>query len=89
MNMRFEDSAGTSRWAYLKTDEDYRAVMTALPVNKKTIPNVVGMGLKDAVYLLENLDLKIVSKGKGRVNAQSIAAGTIIKKGQTIYLELN
>jgi beta-lactam-binding protein with PASTA domain len=35
------------------------------------------------------MDLKIVSKGKGRVNAQSIAAGTIIKKGQTIYLELN
>ena len=89
MNMRFEDSAGTSRWAYLKTDEDYRAVMTALPVNKKTVPNVVGMGLKDALYLLENMDLKIVSKGKGRVNAQSIAAGSIIKKGQTIYLELN
>jgi len=89
MNLRFADSAGLSSWAYLKTDEDYKAVMTALPVSKNTVPNVVGMGLKDALYLLENMDLKIVSKGKGKVNAQSIASGTIIKKGQTIYLDLN
>ncbi len=52
-------------------------------------PNVVGMGLKDAVYLLENLGLKVIVTGKGRVMNQSIVAGTIFKKAQNISLILN
>lgn len=52
-------------------------------------PNVVGMGLKDAVYLLENSGLKVAIAGRGRVMNQSLAAGTNFKKGQTISLVLN
>ena len=63
------------------------------PVNAITpnniIPAVVGMGLKDAVYLMENKGLKVSINGKGRVINQSLPAGTAFKKGQNIALFLN
>ncbi|MBP6431663.1 MAG: transpeptidase family protein [Ferruginibacter sp.] len=58
-------------------------------VVKNTVPNVVGMGLKDAINTLETIGLKTVVSGKGKVVNQSIAAGTIYKKNQTITLLLN
>ena len=53
-----------------------------------TIPNVIGMGAKDAVYLLESKGLKVRLEGVGRVRRQSIAGGSHIVKGQTIALTL-
>ena len=52
-------------------------------------PNVIGMGLKDAVYLLENKGLKITVTGRGKVVNQSLLAGTNFTKGQKISLLLN
>jgi cell division protein FtsI (penicillin-binding protein 3) len=57
-------------------------------VAKAVMPNVKGMGLKDAVYLLENLGLKVKANGKGKVMVQSIQAGTTLTKGMTVYVEL-
>lgn len=54
-----------------------------------TIPDVKGMGLKDAVYLLENMNLKVAVLGKGKVINQSLIAGSAFNKGQTISLLLN
>ena len=56
-------------------------------VNK--VPDVTGLGLKDAVYLLENMGLKVEAKGRGKVIYQSIAQNTDFQKGQSINLELN
>jgi cell division protein FtsI (penicillin-binding protein 3) len=53
------------------------------------MPNLVGMGLKDALYLLENKGLTATISGKGKVISQSLFAGTIFKKGQKIILMLN
>jgi cell division protein FtsI (penicillin-binding protein 3) len=55
----------------------------------KAIPNVIGMGLKDAIYLLENSGLKVIPVGAGKVVSQSLPKGTPITKGQTITLHLN
>ena len=55
----------------------------------QVIPNVIGMGLKDAVYLLENKGMKITVTGRGRVINQSIAPGTTFKKDQKIDIILN
>lgn len=52
------------------------------------VPNVIGMGAKDAVYLLESKGLKVRLTGVGKVRKQSIASGTTVKKGQTVTLEL-
>lgn len=56
---------------------------------KNKMPDVVSMSLKDALYLLESQSLRVVLNGKGKVVAQSIAAGTEIKKNQKVTLLLN
>lgn len=53
------------------------------------VPNVVDMGLKDALYLLENAGLKVVVKGRGKVLRQSIPPGTRISPGNTIFLDMS
>ena len=47
------------------------------------------MGLKDAVYLLENMGLKVSAAGRGKVIYQSLAENTAFNKGETIKLQLN
>ena len=54
----------------------------------KRVPNVVGMGAKDAVYLLESAGLKVQLSGMGKVRSQSIPAGNTLHKGKTIQLRL-
>lgn len=52
------------------------------------VPSVIGMGAKDAVYLLESKGLKVRLTGVGKVCSQSISQGTLVRKGQTIGLTL-
>ncbi len=52
------------------------------------IPNVVGMGARDAVYLLENRGLKVQLNGLGSVESQSVPAGGAAIKGQLVVLNL-
>jgi len=52
------------------------------------VPNVKGLGAKDALYLLEACGLKVNISGKGKVYSQSIPHGSAVRKGQTIYLKL-
>ena len=52
------------------------------------MPNVVGMGAKDAVYLLENAGLKVHLSGIGRVRRQSLPPGSRIVRGRTVALTL-
>lgn len=52
------------------------------------IPNVVGMGLRDALYQLENLGVKVKLNGVGKVTRQSLIPGTD-PRNQTITLTLN
>jgi cell division protein FtsI (penicillin-binding protein 3) len=54
---------------------------------KGLIPNVKGMGAKDAVALLENMGLKVIVSGRGRVTEQSIMPGSRIHKGARIVLK--
>ncbi|MBK8088565.1 MAG: transpeptidase family protein [Chitinophagaceae bacterium] len=53
------------------------------------MPDVKGMGLKDALYVLETAGMKVQVNGKGRINNQSVAAGLPVAKGQQIILSLN
>lgn len=53
------------------------------------VPNVVGMSLKDALYILENANMNVEFEGNGIVRKQSIRPGLRIKPGQVIILELS
>jgi cell division protein FtsI (penicillin-binding protein 3) len=53
------------------------------------VPEVVGMGLGDAIYVMENAGLKVRFTGKGTVRRQSLRPGTRIREGSIILLELS
>jgi cell division protein FtsI (penicillin-binding protein 3) len=53
------------------------------------MPSLQGMGLKDAIYVCENMGLKVKVKGAGKVTNQSIGTGSKISKGQVVSIELN
>jgi len=55
----------------------------------KTVPDVVGMSLKDAVYLLGNKGLKVIFTGYGKVVSQQPYAGSEYKKGDMMQLTLS
>ena len=56
---------------------------------QKVVPNVVGMGLRDAVYKLEEQGITVyVVNGKGKVVKQSISPGVKVRMGMRVYLTL-
>jgi cell division protein FtsI (penicillin-binding protein 3) len=66
--------------------KDFRA--EEYKVSGRAVPDVTGMGARDAVYLLENKGIKTKLKGRGKVKAQSIYAGQPIKQGMVCELTL-
>lgn len=89
LQVPYADSAsGNSEWAkvYRKPAAPMLADYT---VGNKQMPQLTGMGLKDAVYACESMGLKVTIKGKGKVASQSIIAGQPVSKGQTINIQLN
>jgi cell division protein FtsI (penicillin-binding protein 3) len=53
------------------------------------VPDVRGMTLRDAMYLLENSGLRVKFNGKGRVRKQSPEHGAKIYEGSIVSLDLN
>ena len=56
--------------------------------SKSLVPNVIGMGARDAVYMIESRGVKVRLEGRGKVVAQSLPAGHNIKKGDVCKLQL-
>mgnify|MGYP000473182137 CR=1 FL=1 len=79
---------GSNEIAVLQAKSDSLVVMNRTVANDKTIPNVTGMGLRDALYLMENRGLKVQVQGFGKVTRQSILPGTRAR-GQNVKLFLN
>lgn len=62
--------------------------LNKLELIENLVPNVMGMGLKDALFLLENSGLKVKVKGRGKVVSQSLRPGVRIVPGSDINIEL-
>lgn len=61
---------------------------TPLEINENIIPDVIGMGARDALYLLEKSGLKVNLNGSGKVVAQSLRPGQRLVKGSTVSVTL-
>ena len=85
LNIQYLEEA-KSDWAVLRAESDTLSIQNRF-ISKDVVPNVVSMGLRDALYILENRGLKVVVSGSGKVRKQSIKPGTKIQ-GQTIRLTL-
>lgn len=88
MNITYRDSVAQNSWTSVYAN-NYQPVMKAVTLRNKVMPNVRGMGLKDALYLLENMGLKVAIRGKGKIRTQSVAPGTALAKGITVILDLS
>ncbi len=68
--------------------DDKKITYTNIEFVQNKVPSVFGMGIMDAVFLLENRGLKVIVKGKGTVRRQSIPPNRDIKEGDKIVLTL-
>jgi len=83
------DSMSTnSEWA-IALKGDSSVLLDTRIFREGLVPNVKGMGARDAVYVLENLGLKVQVQGRGFVREQSILPGTRLTKGSRITIRLS
>jgi cell division protein FtsI (penicillin-binding protein 3) len=74
-------------FTFLRARNDTLFVLPRQIGNVKQVPSVVGMGLKDALFLLENRGLKVFFSGYGKVVSQSLSPGAQAA-GQSISIKL-
>ncbi|MBO5729373.1 MAG: transpeptidase family protein [Paludibacteraceae bacterium] len=78
-----------SDWVVLsKSQDEAKLIADMRPIVDDLVPNVVGMGAIDAVYLMESCGLHVQLQGKGRVVSQSILNGQKAVRGSTVVLKL-
>jgi cell division protein FtsI (penicillin-binding protein 3) len=87
INYTYKPSEQGSNFVMAKTGEKKVEIVDQHFGNSE-VPNVIGMGLVDAIYLLEVHGLTVQVKGSGVVKKQSVVPGTKINKGQVIIVEL-
>lgn len=91
LRLPVEGSFGESEYASVKKDGNGLALQpddAETQLRNGLMPDVTGMPLTDALYLLENKKLRVKVIGTGAVKKQSIAAGTKILPGNEIVIEL-
>lgn len=76
-----------SLWGTARTSGD-TILFASREYRNGLVPNVVGMGASDALYLLESVGLKVDLSGVGRVYSQSLAPGSGFVKGNSISIKL-
>jgi cell division protein FtsI (penicillin-binding protein 3) len=76
-----------TEWGVLRPQGRDSLLLLDRKISDKTVPSVIGMGLKDAIYLLENRGCRVRIQGVGKVRQQSIQPGTRAN-GQTCVLIL-
>ncbi|MDR3094585.1 MAG: transpeptidase family protein [Bacteroidales bacterium] len=88
LNIPVKEGAAKTEWVSATGGEKALQIEKRI-INKKSVPNVVDMGLKDALFLLEECGLQVSVRGRGRIVSQSLAAGSELVKNRTIVLEMS
>jgi cell division protein FtsI (penicillin-binding protein 3) len=87
LDVRYKRSAKTDWVATRESGDTIRLV--GLKVVEGLVPDVRGMSLRDAVYLLENSGYRVRFSGKGKVLRQSPEHGARYFEGQEVSLDMN
>jgi len=75
----------SSDWVKSFSD-DKQIRIESVSVPKNVVPDLVGMGAKDAIYLAERLGLNVQVEGRGKVVLQTIKPGTFVQRGSRILI---
>jgi cell division protein FtsI (penicillin-binding protein 3) len=84
----YNDYAIGGDWVTVESSENGQITMREASLSDQIVPNVVGMDITDAVYILENMGINIDFSGQGVVKEQSLHAGDTIRANSTIHLKL-
>ena len=86
--VRMVDAGLNSEWVKVIPSVNGGITMKSLELDGETVPDLTGMNVMDAVYLIESMGWKVSFSGRGLVESQSVKAGTSLDKGKTITLKL-
>ena len=84
----FNDYAINGDWVTVQKTENGETDLRTAQLQPNLVPNLVGMDITDAVYLLENMGVKTEFTGQGTVKEQSLHAGDTLKANSIICLKL-
>ena len=87
LKVKYNDKELRGKWGVTFPRDSAILLQNRFVVND-LMPNVKGMGLRDALYILNRLGLKVEVIGEGTVVYQSINPSIKIKKGQEVILKL-
>ena len=87
LKVRYKRTAGDEWVATRESGDTIR--LAGVKLQKGLVPDVRGMSLRDAIFLLENNGLRVRHNGKGRVLRQSPEHGARINDGGIVSLEMN
>lgn len=80
----------TSKEEWVATRESGDTIrLVGVDLKQGLVPDVRGMSLRDAIYLIENSGLKVRYNGRGRVLRQSPQHGARVYEGSVVSLDLN
>jgi len=79
---------GNPIWGKATTGSNAVTLTKTPAVDKSVVPDVGGMGARDAVFLLESRGVRVRIEGRGKVHGQSLQPGHMIKKGEVCLLKL-
>ncbi|MBQ4547622.1 MAG: transpeptidase family protein [Bacteroidales bacterium] len=86
-NVAFVDNVQDNKWVSVEQIDD-NVFVNAVEMEENKVPDVKGMNITDAVYVLESMGWKVKFEGYGKVKSQSVKAGTELRKGSVINLVL-
>ena len=84
----YDDYAINGDWVTVESNEDGQITMREAKLADNRVPNVVGMDITDAVYLLENMGIATEFTGQGVVKEQSLHAGDTVRANSKMHLKL-
>jgi cell division protein FtsI (penicillin-binding protein 3) len=71
-----QNNGYSTEWCSALVDDGGSTNIETISIESGRVPNVVGMGLSDALYLLEQQGLSVTHSGYGRVTKQSLQPGS-------------
>lgn len=87
LNFKIKPLNPTTQWS-VPVSNNSSVMLLPSKHYQGTMPDVTGMGVNDAVFLLEQMGLKVRLNGRGKVVRQSLSPGRMYLKGSIVLLDL-
>ncbi|MDX9696190.1 MAG: penicillin-binding protein [Bacteroidales bacterium] len=88
LDIEYNDDGVKTDWVVTNRTNEEIALKNRT-IMKNLMPNVVGMGLKDGLFILENAGLHVDFSGRGSIVQQSISPGSVIQRGNSVWLQMS